>query len=63
MPKIINIFIVELTNFDHINETMIYTDRLHSTYQLKQLHFHWDRNDSKGSEHRINGQVYPLEVN
>ncbi|CAM1301588.1 CA13 (predicted) [Pycnogonum litorale] len=31
-------------------------------YKLKQLHFHWGSNDSIGSEHIIDGKVFPLEL-
>lgn len=29
---------------------------------LSQLHFHWGQVDKAGSEHRINGKPYELEV-
>lgn len=32
------------------------------TYRLKQFHFHWGSSDNKGSEHTVNGQLYPAEV-
>ena len=31
-------------------------------YLTDHLHFHWGRNDSVGSEHTINGDIYPMEV-
>ncbi|GAV02564.1 hypothetical protein RvY_13109 [Ramazzottius varieornatus] len=31
-------------------------------YDFRQLHFHWGGNDSRGSEHAIDGKQYPLEV-
>lgn len=31
-------------------------------FTFLQLHFHWGRNDSVGSEHTINGNSYPSEV-
>merc|ERR1711936_527023 len=31
-------------------------------YQILQLHFHWGSDDSKGSEHTIDGQSFPLEM-
>ena len=31
-------------------------------YVLRQFHFHFGCDDSKGSEHKIDGQAYPLEV-
>lgn len=33
------------------------------TYRLKQFHFHWGASDDKGSEHTVNGAMYPAEVN
>ena len=35
---------------------------LGGTYQLAQFHFHWGSSDTKGSEHTVNGKMYPLEV-
>merc|ERR1712025_809809 len=35
---------------------------LNGTYQILQLHFHWGANDSQGSEHTVDGQMYPLEM-
>jgi len=31
-------------------------------YQILQLHFHWGADDTKGSEHTLNGKMFPLEV-
>ncbi|XP_035712483.1 uncharacterized protein LOC118437531 isoform X1 [Folsomia candida] len=31
-------------------------------YYFSQLHFHWGPNDQVGSEHRISGKTYPLEM-
>jgi len=33
------------------------------TFDLLQFHFHWGYNDFHGSEHLIDTQKYPLEVN
>ncbi|XP_014244183.1 putative carbonic anhydrase 3 [Cimex lectularius] len=33
-----------------------------NSYTLEQMHFHWGRNDSVGSENTINGHPYPMEV-
>jgi len=35
---------------------------LPGTYKLVQIHFHWGSDDSKGSEHTVDGKAYPLEV-
>jgi len=32
------------------------------TYYFSQLHFHWGANIREGSEHRISGKRYPLEM-
>ncbi|KAI0982110.1 hypothetical protein GJ496_007057 [Pomphorhynchus laevis] len=31
-------------------------------YIIDQFHFHWGHNNNNGSEHRINGKQYPLEM-
>ena len=31
-------------------------------YKFEQFHFHWGDKDSEGSEHRLNGNMYPAEV-
>lgn len=31
-------------------------------YKFEQFHFHWGDKDSEGSEHRLNGHMYPAEV-
>lgn len=35
---------------------------LGTQYKVAQLHFHWGKNGSAGSEHRINGKMFHLEV-
>jgi len=32
------------------------------SYQMLQLHFHWGVDNSKGSEHTINGEEFPMEM-
>lgn len=32
------------------------------TYKLQQFHFHWGSDDTKGSEHQIDGKSYPAEL-
>ncbi|KAK2151080.1 hypothetical protein LSH36_376g03052 [Paralvinella palmiformis] len=41
---------------------MISGGKLPAQYKLQQFHFHWGSNNSKGSEHLINGRQYPLEM-
>ena len=35
---------------------------LPTTYYATQFHFHWGSDDSKGSEHTVDGKPYPMEV-
>ena len=35
---------------------------LHYLYYIEQLHFHWGKNSSYGSEHAIDNKRYPLEM-
>lgn len=32
------------------------------TFKLQQVHFHWGKNDSEGSEHLLNDKAFPAEV-
>merc|ERR1711962_1597346 len=32
------------------------------SYQMLQLHFHWGADDSRGYEHTINGEEFPMEM-
>ena len=34
----------------------------HNGYKLAQFHFHWGPDDTRGSEHTYNSQMFPLEV-
>jgi len=36
--------------------------QLTGDYQILQLHFHWGANDNQGSEHTVDGKMYPLEL-
>merc|ERR1711997_96477 len=36
--------------------------QLSGDYQILQLHFHWGANDALGSEHTVDGKMYPLEL-
>lgn len=31
-------------------------------YELAEIHFHWGKEDNRGSEHTINFKSYPMEV-
>eukprot|EP01084_Bolivina_argentea_P149529 261203_1 len=46
---------MEDTPFEH-------DDDHHEEYCLSQFHFHWGADSSIGSEHRVNGHQFPLEV-
>lgn len=35
---------------------------LEGTYRLEQFHFHWGADNSRGSEHTINGAMYAAEL-
>ena len=33
-----------------------------SKFLLWQFHFHWGKDDTQGSEHRVDGREFPMEV-
>lgn len=35
---------------------------LNGIYKFEQLHYHWGANDSVGSEDKIDGKSFPLEL-
>jgi len=35
---------------------------LPAKYKFAQVHFHWGSDDTKGSEHKVNGKPYPMEM-
>ncbi len=35
---------------------------LQDVYKIVQFHFHWGSDSTRGAEHTINGQTYPLAV-
>ena len=35
---------------------------LSEAYQILQLHFHWGKDNTKGSEHTYDGAAFPLEM-
>ncbi|WAR15734.1 CAH14-like protein [Mya arenaria] len=41
---------------------MISEGGLEGTYVAAQFHFHWGADDTRGSEHAINGRHYPMEM-
>ena len=51
MKPLIMFFVVELSG-----------GPLAKKYKFEQFHFHWGDKDSEGSEHRLNGKMYPAEV-
>ena len=60
---------VRLTNNDHTlrlesNQTiaMISGGGLEGFYRFSQINFHWGESSNVGSEHQINGEIFPMEV-
>ena len=45
------------------NQAEISEGGLPGTFVAQQFHFHWGARDERGSEHAINGHVFPMEVN
>ena len=37
-------------------------DIIQTKYEFKQAHFHWGDNDQHGSEHKIDGKAFPMEM-
>jgi len=35
---------------------------LEGDYKIRQLHFHWGKDDSRGSEHTVDSREFPLEL-
>lgn len=49
----------------HLDKNLKYKvlgGNLHGHYQAAGVHFHWGKIDGIGSEHKIDGFSYPLEV-
>jgi len=44
------------------NQGILSGGQLMGNYQILQLHFHWGANDAQGSEHTVDGKMYPLEL-
>lgn len=36
--------------------------RRNAVYKLQQVHFHWGSDDTQGSEHKLDGKAFPLEM-
>ncbi|KAH9400351.1 Alpha-carbonic anhydrase, partial [Tyrophagus putrescentiae] len=51
-------YVGEPSEAPQITGTALYGD----TLTLSQLHFHWGQADNAGSEHRINGKPFELEI-
>jgi len=47
---------------DDFMQTTISGGGLEMAYKLFQIYFHWGSVDTQGSEHRIDGRAYPMEV-
>ena len=44
------------------NTVLVGGGDLPEDYHLAQFHFHWGADNSKGSEHFLNGRQFPMEV-
>lgn len=62
--EIIPIFVVLLLFFIYRIIVFFFTVSFFvgTTYQFLQFHLHWGSDNSKGSEHTIDGKKYPAEV-
>jgi len=47
---------------DDSGKQMVSGGPLNGNYALIQFHFHWGSDSSKGSEHTVDGEQYPLEM-
>ncbi|XP_069585077.1 carbonic anhydrase 13-like [Ranitomeya imitator] len=47
---------------DDQDKSVIRGGPLHTSYRLRQIHFHWGRSDEYGSEHKVDGKDYPAEL-
>ena len=55
-----NIRIMENFQFDPFAD--LCGGGLEGEYELWQLHAHWGDDDCRGSEHTVDGKMYPAEV-
>ncbi|VDI71615.1 carbonic anhydrase, partial [Mytilus galloprovincialis] len=44
------------------NRLVVNVGGLPGPYTVQQFHFHWGSQDSRGSEHDINGRFFPMEI-
>ena len=56
-----------IVQFDYIGNSILVPTITGSAlndeeFALEQFHFHWGIDPKIGSEHRINGHIYPIEV-
>ena len=47
---------------NHYNLSALCGGGLDGEYELWQLHAHWGDDDCRGSEHTVDGKMYPAEV-
>ncbi|XP_062847097.1 carbonic anhydrase 2-like isoform X2 [Trichomycterus rosablanca] len=52
----------QVTFTDDKDQSVLTGGPLTGTYRLKQFHFHWGSSDNKGSEHTVDGKMYPAEL-
>ncbi|XP_063306415.1 carbonic anhydrase 1-like [Pelobates fuscus] len=61
--KIVNMGHCFNVEFDDTTDMSVLSDGpLTGYYRLRQFHFHWGTTDEDGSEHVIDGRVYPAEM-
>ncbi|XP_048210942.1 carbonic anhydrase 5A, mitochondrial [Perognathus longimembris pacificus] len=48
--------------YDDAERSGISGGPLENHYRLKQFHFHWGAGDERGSEHAVDGHVFPAEL-
>ncbi|KAB5586552.1 hypothetical protein PHYPO_G00003010 [Pangasianodon hypophthalmus] len=53
---------VQVTFADDEDTSTLTGGPITGTYRLKQFHFHWGSSDDKGSEHTVDGKLYPAEL-
>ncbi|KAM4606100.1 carbonic anhydrase 1 [Polymixia lowei] len=52
----------QVTFADDTDSSSLRDGPISGTYRLKQFHFHWGSSDDKGSEHTVDGTMYPAEL-